>query len=64
MRANSYGSCPAVNADAESQVARWLPHGSGEAPPAKRYSHLMRKFVATVTPYGGFESHVMGSPAG
>jgi len=40
-----------------------LPHGSGETPPLKRYSHLMRKFVATVTSYGGFESHVMGSHA-
>ena len=40
-----------------------LPHGSGEVPPFKRYSHLMRKFVATVTRYGGFESHVMGSHA-
>jgi len=25
-----------------------LPHGSGEVPPIKRYSHFMRKFVATV----------------
>ena len=40
-----------------------LPHGSGEVPPFKRYSQLMRKFVATVTCYGGFESHVMGSHA-
>ena len=40
-----------------------LPHGSGEVPPFKRYSHLMRKFVATVTRYGDFESHVMGSHA-
>ncbi len=40
-----------------------LPHGSGEVPPFKRYSHLMREFVATVTSYGGFESHVMGSHA-
>jgi len=38
-----------------------LPHGSGEVPPFKRYSQLMRNFVATVTRYGGFESHVMGS---
>ena len=38
-----------------------LPHGSGEVPPFKRYSQLMRKFVATVARYGGFESHVMGS---
>ena len=29
-----------------------LPHGSGEVPPFKRYSQLMRKFVATVTRYG------------
>ena len=41
----------------------WLPHGSGEVPPFKRYSHFMRKFVATVARYGGFESHVMGSHA-
>jgi hypothetical protein len=40
-----------------------LPHGSGEVPPFKRYSQLMRKFMATVTHYGGFESHVMGSCA-
>jgi hypothetical protein len=40
-----------------------LPHGSGEVPPIKRYSHFMRKFVATVARYGGFESHVMGSHA-
>jgi hypothetical protein len=38
-----------------------LPHGSGEVPPFKRYLQLMRKFVATVTRYGGLESHVMGS---
>ena len=30
-----------------------LPHGSGEVPPFRRYSQLMRKFVATVTRYGG-----------
>jgi hypothetical protein len=40
-----------------------LPHGSGEVPPFKRYSYFMRKFVATVSRYGGFESHVMGSHA-
>ena len=40
-----------------------LPHGSGEVPALKRYSQLMRKFVATVTSYGGFESQVMGSHA-
>jgi hypothetical protein len=40
-----------------------LPHGSGEVPPFKRYSQLMRKFVATVTSYDGFESHVRGSHA-
>ena len=34
-----------------------------EVPPFKRYSHLMRKFVATVTSYDGFESHVRGSHA-
>ena len=35
-----------------------LPHGSGEVPPFKRYSHLMRKFVATEssTLWRGFES--------
>ena len=38
-----------------------LPHGSGGVPPFKRYSQIMRKFVATVTRYGGIESHVMGS---
>ena len=38
-----------------------LPHGSGEVPPFKRYSQLMRKLVATVTRYGGFESHIMGA---
>ncbi len=57
------GSRLAEIADAESPATRWLPHGSGEVPPFKRYSHLMRKFVATVTSYGGIESHVMGSHA-
>jgi hypothetical protein len=38
-----------------------LPQGSEEVPPFERYSHLMRKFVATVTRYWGFESQVMGS---
>jgi len=57
------GSRLAAIADAESTAPRWLSHGSGEVPQFKRYSHLMRKFVATVTSYGGFESHVMGSHA-
>jgi len=48
---------------AESQARRWFPHGSREAPPFKRYSHFMRKFVATVSRYGVFESHVMRSHA-
>jgi hypothetical protein len=48
---------------AESQATRWLPHGSREAPPVRRYSQVMRKFVATVSRYGGFESHVMRSHA-
>jgi len=57
------GSCLAAIADAEAPATRWLPHGSGEVPPFKRYSYFMRKFVATVSRYGGFESHVMGSHA-
>ena len=58
------GSRLAAIADAEitgdaMSAAAWL-RGS---PPFKRYSHFMRKFVATVARYGGFESHVMGSHA-
>lgn len=48
---------------AESQATRWLPDGPGKGPAPERYSHFMRKIVATVSRHGGFESHVMGSHA-